>query len=351
MNYYKNKRILLTGHTGFKGSWLTMVLLELGAEVFGYALEAEEHSLFRILKLDEKIDSHVADVRDFEKLSSFSTNINPDIIIHMAAQAIVRESYKNPVYTYDVNVMGTVNILETARRCSNLKSMLNVTTDKVYENNEENRLFNEEERLNGYDPYSNSKSCSELVTDSFRKSFLNNIAVSTVRSGNVIGGGDFSTDRILPDCARAAAAGERILVRNPSSVRPYQHVLDTLFAYLMIISAQEADKSLSGAYNIGPDENDCITTGQIADYFCNSYGDSVSWYIQADENQPHEAGTLKLDNSKIKETLNWKNHWGIEEAVTQTAVWYKAFAGRKDMREITLKQITEHGLVRHFIEV
>jgi CDP-glucose 4,6-dehydratase len=343
MDYYRKKRILLTGHTGFKGSWLSKILLKSGADVFGYALEAEDLSLFRILRLDKHMESHIADVRDLESLCDYTIRVNPDVIIHMAAQPIVRVGYQNPVYTYEVNVLGTVNLLEAASKCANLRSLLNVTTDKVYENSNECRSFTEDRKLNGYDPYSNSKSCSELVTDSYRKSFLKDVATSTARAGNAIGGGDFSTDRILPDCARAAVAGNRIHVRNPMSVRPYQHVLDALSAYLTIIPAQERNKSLSGAYNVGPDDTDCLTTGQIADLFCKSYGDSVSWYAQSEENAPHEADVLKLDNTKIKKQLGWSNRWGIEKAVAKTAEWYKAYADNSDMWEVTSRQITEHG--------
>ena len=343
MGYYSNKRVLITGHTGFKGSWLSVVLLELGADVYGYALEAEQLSLFRILGLENHIHSCIADIRDMESLCSFTIDVNPDIIIHMAAQPIVRESYKKPAYTYEVNVMGTVNILEAARKCGNLRSMLNVTTDKVYESNEENLQLNEEDRLNGYDPYSNSKSCSELVTDSYRKSFFKDVAISTARSGNVIGGGDFSADRIIPDCARAAVRNEKVSVRNPTSIRPYQHVLDTLLAYLMIIPAQESNSSLSGAYNIGPDENGYITTGKLVNLFCTYYGESLAWHTQSEEYKPHETEILKLDNKKIKKVLGWYNRWDIEQAVKQTAVWYKAHASMSDVRDITTRQIAEHG--------
>lgn len=266
LEFYRGKRVLVTGHTGFKGSYMCKLLIMLGADVTGYSLEPPtEPALFNILKLSESMNSVIGDIRDISRLQSVFTETKPEIVIHMAAQPIVRESYTNPVYTYDVNVMGTVNVLECVRNTPSVRSVINVTTDKVYLNREWEWGYREDEELKGYDPYSNSKSCSELVTYSFINSFFQDrdIAVSTCRAGNVIGGGDFAPDRIIPDCFRAVAKGEDIIVRNPYSTRPYQHVLEPVYVYLMIAMKQYTDNSLAGNYNVGPDDTDCYTTGDL----------------------------------------------------------------------------------------
>ena len=280
LDFYKGKRVLVTGDTGFKGSWLVRILHLAGAEVTGYALKAPtEPSMFEIPHLGETIHHVDGDVRDFVHLKQVFDETKPEIVLHLAAQPIVRESYKDPVGTYETNVMGTVNILEAVRQTKSVKSFLNVTTDKVYKNNEWEWGYREIDELDGYDPYSNSKSCSELVTHSYEKSFLKEagVAVSTARAGNVIGGGDFAPDRIIPDCVRAVAKGEKIAVRNPHSTRPYQHVLEPLGAYLMIAQAQYENPACTGSYNVGPGDDDCITTGQLADLFCNSWGGEAAW--------------------------------------------------------------------------
>lgn len=274
IDFYKEKKVLVTGHTGFKGSWMCKILIDAGANVTGYALEAPTNpSLFKICNLSNKMESVFGDVRDLESLRKLFERIQPEIVIHMAAQPIVRESYNNPVYTYDVNVMGTVNVLECVRRSSSVKSFINVTTDKVYLNKEWVWGYRENEELNGYDPYSNSKSCSELVTSSYKNSFFSDrdIAITTVRAGNVIGGGDFADDRIIPDCVRASCAGKEIIVRNPNAIRPYQHVLEPVMAYLLIAQAQYENRELSGSYNIGPNNNDCLTTGDLVTLFCDKW--------------------------------------------------------------------------------
>ena len=327
-DFYKNKRVLITGHTGFKGAWICSVLLQAGAEVTGYALAPPTHpNLFDLCSLSNRMDFVVGDIRDLDKLRSVFADKKPEIVIHMAAQPIVRESYKNPVYTYDVNVMGTVNVLECIRLTESVKSFINVTTDKVYKNKEWEWGYREYEELNGYDPYSNSKSCSELVTDSYINSFFQDrdIAVSTMRAGNVIGGGDFAADRIIPDCVRAALNGEDIIIRNPYAIRPFQHVLEPVAAYLMVKKEQYEKRKLAGSYNVGPDEKDCITTGQLADKFCNSWfnqtGSKVVWINQYDGG-PHEAGFLKLDCSKLKNCFNWKPLWTIDTALERTIELY-----------------------------
>jgi CDP-glucose 4,6-dehydratase len=326
LNFYKSKRIFLTGHTGFKGTWLCRILLQAGAEVTGYAFEPPTvPSLFVQINIKKDINSITGDIRDREALIKALTNAKPDIVFHLAAQPIVRLSYREPAATYETNVMGTVNILEAVRIASSVKSFVNVTTDKVYENTERNMGYRENENLCGYDPYSNSKSCSELVTYSYRNSFFNNentSAISTARSGNVIGGGDYAEDRIIPDCIRAVTKKKEIIVRNPHSTRPYQHVLECLCGYLILAEKQYNDKSLEGAYNFGPDNESCITTGKLTDLFCNAWGSNATWKTQGDGG-PHEANFLKLDCSKAKEVLGWNPCWNIKTAVEKTVEFAK----------------------------
>ena len=334
----------MTGHTGFKGSWLCRILLDLGAEVTGYALKAPtEPSLFALMGLEKRMCSVIGDIRDLDRLKEVFKETQPEIVLHLAAQPIVRESYKNPVYTYETNVMGTVNILEAVRQCGSVRSFLNVTTDKVYKNNEWEWGYRETDELDGYDPYSNSKSCSELVTHSYEKSFLKEqkIAVSTARAGNVIGGGDFAADRIIPDCVRAVSEGKKIAVRNPHSTRPYQHVLEPLGAYLLIAQAQYEDAAKADSYNVGPDDRSCLTTGELADLFCNAWGEGAEWE-NLSQGGPHEANFLKLDCSRIRSALGWKPRWQVEEAVTNTAKWYQAWLNGDDMEVYTDFQIKEY---------
>lgn len=348
LNDYKGKKILITGHTGFKGSWMCQVLLNAGAEVLGYALEPPTApSLFEILKLSQNIHSFQGDIRDYDRVYRSVKDFQPEFVIHMAAQPIVRESYKNPVYTYETNVMGTVNILEAIRNTDSVRSFVNVTTDKVYLNREWEWGYRENEELNGHDPYSNSKSCSELVTGSYRRSFFEDrdIAISTVRAGNVVGGGDFAADRIIPDCVRAAGAGKEIIIRNPLSIRPYQHVLEPAIAYLMIAMRQYEDKTLAGAYNVGPQEENCITTGEMADLFCHQWGKmsgtSVKWREQGDGG-PHEARLLKLDCAKIKDVFGWYPVWKIEDTIEAVVEWYYCFVSGQDVQNCTDKQIKKY---------
>jgi len=325
LSFFRNKRVFITGHTGFKGSWLCRLLLGAGALLTGYSLPPPtEPNLFSICKIECDMHSFIKDIRDFDALSEAFNQSKPEIVIHMAAQPIVRDGYTAPRYTYDVNVMGTVNVLECARVYGEVKSFLNVTTDKVYRNNEWEWGYREVDVLDGYDPYSNSKSCSELVTSSYKTAFFNDnkTAISTARAGNVIGGGDFANDRIIPDCIRAALRNESIIVRNPHSIRPYQHVLDPLFAYLVIVQKQYDDINLSGNYNVGPDDCDCVSTGTLADYFCKSWGEGQKWDTKKDSGPP-EAGLLKLDCSKLKNTFGWKPCWNIKHAVEKSVEWTK----------------------------
>ena len=345
LSFYKDKTVFITGHTGFKGSWMCKVLTSLGAKVVGYSLEAPTTpSLFEIAKIENEIVSIIGDIRDKDKLCEALQQYKPEIVIHMAAQPLVRESYADPVYTYETNVMGTVNICEAVRLCDSVKSFVNVTTDKVYQNNEWEYGYRETDRLNGYDPYSNSKSCSELVTSSYINSFLNHkdIAVSTCRAGNVIGGGDFAKDRIIPDCVRAMESNLEIVVRNPYSTRPYQHVLEPVVAYLILAAEQYKNKGLAGNYNIGPDECDCVSTGALVDLFCSKWGDGAAWKNVAEKNAPHEANFLKLDCSKIKAVLGWKPKWHITDAVEKIAEWSKIYLSGNDISEVMDKQIKEY---------
>lgn len=347
LSFYRNKKILITGHTGFKGSWMCQLLSMVGADVTGYALLPPTNpALFDICRLSKQINSIEGDIRDLHHMKKIFHQVQPEIVIHMAAQPIVRTSYNNPVYTYETNVMGTVNILECVRFTSSVKSFLNVTTDKVYRNKEWVWGYRENEELNGYDPYSNSKSCSELVTSCYINSFLNqmDVAISTVRAGNVIGGGDFATDRIIPDCIKAAKKKKDIVVRNPFSVRPYQHVLESITAYLMIAQAQYENKKYAGNYNVGPDDVNCLITGELVTLFCNQWnkatGSSIKWLNQYDGG-PHEANFLKLDCSKIKNIFGWQPKWNIETSIKKVVEWSIIYMIGEDITNCMKKQIQE----------
>ena len=345
--FYKGKKVLITGHTGFKGSWMCSLLVNAGAQVTGYALEAPTSpSLFKLCNVEKQMNSIIGDVRNLQHLQKVFEETQPEIVIHMAAQPLVRESYQNPVYTYETNVMGTVNLLECVRQTSSVRSVVNVTTDKVYLNREWNWGYRENEELNGYDPYSNSKSCSELVTSSYKLSFFDHMdtAVSTARAGNVIGGGDFAADRIIPDCIRAVREGRDIVVRNPYSTRPYQHVLEPVVAYLMLAEAQYYDKKISGCYNVGPDENDCWTTGNLVDLFCRKWkeitGENVNW-INKYDGGPHEANFLKLDCTKLKTVFGWKPRWNVEMAMEKIVEWTRVYFENGDIAECMDRQIKD----------
>ena len=344
-DFYKGTKVFITGHTGFKGSWMCKVLYLAGAEVTGYSLvPPTSPSLFEAAKIEAELKkSVIGDIRDLASLEKAMQDAQPDIVIHMAAQPLVRESYQDPVYTYATNVMGTVNFLEAVRHCESVKSVINVTTDKVYLNNEWEWGYRETDALDGFDPYSNSKSCSELVTSSYKKSFFadKSVVISTCRAGNVIGGGDFAKDRIIPDCVRAMEADKDIIVRNPYSTRPYQHVLEPVCTYLLLAMLQYNDKSLAGNYNVGPDDMDCVTTGDLVDLFCKHWGDKASWKNVSEANAPHEANFLKLDCSKIKSKLGWQPTWHIDDAIAKTVEWSKAYLAGADVAVVMEKQIKE----------
>ena len=357
--FYRDKRVLITGHTGFKGSWMCEVLAQAGARITGYALEPPTTpSLFQLCGLERRVDSIAGDIRDLDRLAAAFERAQPEIVIHMAAQPIVRDSYKDPVYTYETNVIGTVNVLEAVRRTPSVRSFINVTTDKVYLNREWPWGYRENEELNGFDPYSNSKSCSELVTSSYKNSFFGGdsglmadgrrVAISTCRAGNVIGGGDFANDRIIPDCVRAAAKGEPIVVRNPFSTRPYQHVLEPVTAYLMVAQAQYEDPSLAGSYNVGPDDADCWTTGDLVALFCDTWNAMVDrrpdaaltrmTWINRHDGGPHEANFLKLDCTKLRNTFGWRPVWNVKTAMEKIVEWSAGYLLNENVAELSSAQ-------------
>lgn len=343
-NFYKGKRVLVTGHTGFKGSWLCHILKQFGSEIYGYSLAPEKESLYNISGLDSQLVSHIGDIRNSKDLRDFYEFAEPEIVLHLAAQPLVRRSYEEPAYTYETNVLGTVNILECLRNHPCAVSFLNVTTDKVYLNKEWPWGYREDERLDGFDPYSNSKSCSELVTQTYKRCFFGNPdspSISTARAGNVIGGGDFAADRIIPDCVRAAVGGQAIVVRNPNSTRPYQHVLEPLFAYLLIAARQADTPNLAGAYNVGPDDADCFRTGDLVDAFVKAWGNGLRW-INQNDGGPHEANFLKLDNSLIKSHMGWHPVWNVSDAIDRIVEWTKALIAGEDISVIMKKQIKKY---------
>lgn len=348
--FWAGKRVLITGHTGFKGSWLSILLHKLGSDVYGYALEPPKNpSLFDEAKVSELVTSQIGDIRDYEKLSGFIKTFRPEIIIHLAAQPLVRESYKNPVETYDVNVMGTVKLLEAARHTLGIKAILNVTTDKCYDNKEWYWGYRENEPMGGYDPYSNSKGCSELVTSAYRNSFFNSkeynihgTAVATARAGNVIGGGDWAGDRLIPDLIRAITKGEEVKIRSPFAIRPWQHVLEPLAGYLMLAEMLFKDgPEFAEAWNFGPDDIDTQNVVWILEKFSGLWGKGFSYSIDKNP-QPHEATWLKLDCSKARAKLNWHPEWNIEKALEYTVDWYKAWFSKRDVRKLCLSQIEEY---------
>lgn len=352
--HYQGRRVLVTGSTGFKGAWLCRMLNLLGAEVTGYALTPPtEPSLWDIANLESDVKQYMADIRDLDTLREVFMATQPQTVLHLAAQPLVIDSYDDPHYTYETNVMGTVNVLECVRATDSVESLLNVTTDKVYENLERPGYgYREDDKLDGFDPYSNSKSCSELVTHSYARSFFapgshgaaaGRCRVSTARAGNVIGGGDFAANRIVPDCVRAVEGGDSLMIRNPNSVRPYQHVLEPLVAYLMIAMLQLEQSEVEGWYNIGPDDKDSVTTGDLAELFAKHWGEGFSYEVgQVDG--PHEANFLKLDNAKAKERLGWNPVWGVDAAIEKTVEWTRAWleGGNADAAACLDEQIKAH---------
>jgi len=352
IDIYKGKTVFVTGHTGFKGSWLCLLLHQFGAKVIGYSLAPPTTpSLYELAKIDEVVHhSYIADIRDYDQLLSALQSSKPDIVIHMAAQPLVRESYKNPMETYAVNVMGTVNLLNAIRSVNSIKVALNVTTDKCYENKEWYWGYRENEPMNGYDPYSNSKSCSELVTSSFRNSFFNpkdfgkthHVAVASARAGNVIGGGDWAEDRLIPDFIRAILKGETVKIRSPYAIRPWQHVLEPLTGYLTLSAKLYKDGvTYADGWNFGPDDADAKNVGWIIDRICALWGDGASYEIDTNP-QPHEANYLKLDCSKAKALLGWHPRWNVSETLVSIVEWVKSYQAGENIRSLCQQQIQDY---------
>ena len=349
--FWKNKRVFITGHTGFKGSWLCVWLHSLGAQVTGYALDPPtDPSLYELCNIGKLTTSIIADVRDGQTLIKAMQAAQPEIVIHMAAQPLVRDSYKIPVETYAINVMGTVNLFEAVRQCTTVRAVINVTTDKCYENREWVWGYRENEPLGGFDPYSNSKACSELVTASYRSSYFNpqryaehRVAIASARAGNVIGGGDWATDRLVPDMVRAILSGKSVKIRNPHAIRPWQHVLEPLSGYLMLArKLYEDGGSFSEAWNFGPDDSDAKPVERLARIFCDKWGNGALYEIEKGDHL-HEANYLKLDCSKSKARLGWQPRWSLDKALSSIIEWTRAYKNGNTIREICLKQIEEYN--------
>lgn len=340
-SFWQGKSVFLTGHTGFKGGWLALWLSKMGANVHGYALAPSTNpSFYTVTNLSDRIaGSTLADIRDADRLRAAVESAEPDVVVHLAAQPLVRYSYVEPVETYAVNVMGTVNLLEAVRQVPSIKAVINVTTDKCYENRERDEPYKEHEALGGYDPYSSSKACSELVTSAYRRSFMKakGIALASARAGNVIGGGDWSADRLLPDFLRATDASQPLIIRYPEAIRPWQHVLEPLSGYLLLAEKLYAEDSAADAWNFGPDDTDARPVSWLVDRLCARIPGS-SWR-QEEAPQPHEAGTLKLDSSKAKKKLGWQPRWALDQALAHTVDWHLAWRKGVDMHAFSLQQI------------
>jgi CDP-glucose 4,6-dehydratase len=351
-SFWAGKTVLLTGHTGFKGSWLALWLQSMGSKVIGYALPPPTNpSLFAAANVAKVMTSLEGDVRDFSALVKVFEKYQPEIVIHMAAQSLVRHSYTNPIETYATNVMGTVHLLEAARLAGSVRAIVNVTSDKCYENREWIWGYRENEAMGGYDPYSNSKGCAELVTAAYRNSYFNpknfadhQIALASVRAGNVIGGGDWAADRLIPDTIRAIVQGKPVQIRNPHGIRPWQYVLEPLSGYLMLAQKLcEDGAAYSEAWNFGPNDEDAKPVSWIVDRLTETWGEGASWVLD-DGDHPHEAHHLKLDCSKAKSRLNWRPRWSLEETLETIVHWHRVHQGGKDMREVTLQQIARYNV-------
>lgn len=343
--FWKDKRVLLTGHTGFKGGWLSLWLQSMGAQVYGYALAPSTNpNLFEVAHVKRRMVGHLeADIRDIAKLTSFVSEAKPEIVFHMAAQPLVRYSYAEPVETFAVNVMGTVNLLESLRNISAVKAVVNVTTDKCYENREWLWAYREDDPLGGYDPYSSSKACSELVTAAYRQSFFaeKGVGIATARAGNVIGGGDWSDDRLIPDFFRAVSNGEPLVIRSPNAIRPWQHVLEPLSGYLNLAESLYAEPlKYACAWNFGPNENSAQTVSWILNKLANNIP-NAKWELDKNP-QLHEAGLLKLDSSKAKSLLEWSPRWSLNQSLEKVVDWHKVFNSKNDMQAFSLSQIDDY---------
>ncbi len=345
-HFWKNKKVYLTGHTGFKGSWLSLWLQSMGAVLKGYSLEPNTSpALFLEAKVADQMESEIGDIRDLEKITKSINVFSPDIIIHMAAQPLVRLSYTEPVETYSTNVMGTVNVLEAARKCPNLKAIVSVTTDKCYENREWHWGYRENEPMGGHDPYSSSKGCAELVTSAYRRSFFHTddtASIASARAGNVIGGGDWAEDRLIPDILRAFEKSNPVVIRNPLSTRPWQHVLEPLSGYLVLAEHLYTDgDKFAGSWNFGPKDEGCKPVSWILDKMVPNWGNGASWELDTNNN-PHEAGFLKLDCSKAANELKWQPKWNLEETLNMIINWHKNYLDGADIKIICLKEINKY---------
>jgi len=348
--FWKGKRVLLTGHTGFKGSWMSIWLKEMGADLTGFALNPPTTpSLFEDAKVADGMRSIIGDVRDLDAVKKVFAETSPEIVIHMAAQPLVRESYQFPVETYAINVMGTVHVLEAVRQTQSVRSVVIVTTDKCYENKEWIWGYREDEPMGGYDPYSNSKGCAELVTSSYRRSYFNpsnydihKVAVATARAGNVIGGGDWADDRLIPDIIKAVIAGQPVNIRSPYAIRPWQHVLEPVGAYLLLAEKLFKDGAVyAEGWNVGPRSEDARDVEYIVNSICANWGDGAAFQIDSNP-QPHEAGYLKLDISKIGSRLGWQPSWPLPVTIEKTVAWYKAYTKGENTLDICLSQLSQY---------
>ena len=343
--FWQGRRVLLSGHTGFKGGWLALWLQSMGAHVRGVALTAStEPSLFEVARVGEGMDHCIADIRDFATIRALFNDFQPEIVFHLAAQPLVRQSYRQPIETYATNVMGTVHVLEAARAAGSVRAIVNVTTDKCYENREWPWGYRENEPMGGHDPYSSSKACAELVSSAYRRSFLEarSIALATARAGNVIGGGDWAEDRLVPDILRALKNGEPVQIRNPHAIRPWQHVLEPLSGYLQLAERlHERGQADAEAWNFGPRNEDARSVQWVVERLCAAWGEDAAWTLQAGDH-PHEAGFLKLDISKAHQRLQWTPRWTLDTALARTAEWHRAWMDRQDMRAVCLRQISTY---------
>lgn len=345
LDFWKGKRVLLTGHTGFKGSWLSIWLQRKGADVLGIALDPPTSpSLFQVARVAEGMQHKIIDIREYELLCEEFKRFEPEIVFHLAAQPLVRCSYRDPVDTYTTNVMGTVNLLEAVRQSKTVKAVVNVTTDKCYENREWIWGYRETEAMGGRDPYSSSKACSELVTSAYRESFLkaNGIPVATARAGNVIGGGDWAEDRLVPDVLAALTNNVPVEIRNPEAIRPWQHVIEPLSGYMKLAESLFNRKDeFAEAWNFGPNDEDAKPVNWIVNSLCEAWPYHSGWNV-ADGYQPHEAHFLKLDNSKARNKLGWKPKWGLKETLSLIVDWHKAWLNNEDMKTVCLDQIKKY---------
>ncbi len=351
LEFWQGKRVFLTGHTGFKGGWLSLWLQSLGAQVTGYALNPSTNpSLFEVARVAEGMKSVNGDIRDIEALQNAMWSASPEIVIHMAAQPLVRFSYANPVETYATNVMGSVHLLEAVRNTKGVKAVVNVTSDKCYENREWVWGYKEDEAMGGYDPYSSSKGCSEIVTSAYRSSFFNpeqyqshGVAVASARAGNVIGGGDWAGDRLVPDFIRAIVAGEQVIIRSPNAIRPWQHVLEPLSGYLTLAEKLYTDGiEYAGAWNFGPSDNDAESVEWIISQLVTNWGGDARFKVDSGAANLHEANFLKLDCSKGRVKLGWRALWNATEAIRRICAWHKAHLEGQDMKVYALNEINEY---------